>query len=529
MDLHGKNFIDGALSAEGQSRFRAQNPKGSVPLEPNFFEATDAEVAKALQAADLAFQEMRREKVSTARFLHAAADAIMDLGQELIDRAMAETGLPEARFVGERGRTVGQIRMFADVVEEGSWVDARIDRPIPDREPLPKPDVRQMLVPLGPIVVFGASNFPLAFSAPGGDTASALAAGNPVVVKAHPAHPGTSELIANAFLAAQESTGLPPGIFSLVHGAAYEVGLALVKEPRTRAVAFTGSLAGGRALFDAASSRPEPIPVFAEMGSSNPVFLLPSALEERGDQVAEDLHQSLILGVGQFCTNPGLLVGLEGRELDSFLATLGDLVCQTPPATMLHSGICGLYRDGVDGVRRTPGVEIVAESNQQPEEGHNQARVTVSRTNAETFLSEAHLAEEVFGPATLVVSCGSRRDLEEIARNLEGHLTATIHGTPEELQEHQSLLSILERKVGRLIFNGVPTGVEICPSIVHGGPYPATTDSRTTSVGTNAIKRFARPVCYQDFPDAELPAELRNRNEKRIWRMVDGELTRGDV
>jgi alpha-ketoglutaric semialdehyde dehydrogenase len=529
MELHGRNFIGVDLSARGEKVFQASNPATSQKLEPPFHEATEDEIDEALELAEDAFCEAREKRLCVAPLLHALADEILSLGSDLIGRAVAETGLPEARFIGERARTVAQIRMFAELVEEGSWVDARIDRSIPDREPLPKPDLRQMLVPIGPVVVFGASNFPLAFSVPGGDTASALAAGNPVVVKAHPAHPGTSELVATAFRRAISKSNIPAGFFSMLHGAGYDIGISLVRHPRVEAVGFTGSLQGGRALFDEAAARPRPIPVFAEMGSINPVFVLPSALKERAGELAQNLYQSMTLGVGQFCTNPGLVVGLKGAELDELLEKLRALTSACAPATMLHAGIRDAYEAGIKDMSQTAGVGLVSQSVSDPDPLRTEVRATVLTTDAKTFVGNANLSNEVFGPSTLVVTCENVEELGAVAHNLKGHLTGTIHGGPEDLTQHRPLIATLEKKVGRLIFNGVPTGVEVCSSMHHGGPYPATTDARATSVGANAIKRFARPVCYQDFPDDALPPELRNQNERGIWRLVDGEFSRDSI
>lgn len=529
MELHGSNFVGRQISREGKETFQAINPTGSLPLVPQFYEATPNEVDRALRSAEEAFYVYRRRSPEErAVFLERIADEILNLGDRLIERAHAETALTVDRLTGERARTANQFRMFAALVREGSWVEARIDRAVPDRKPLPKPDVRRMLIPIGPVAVFGASNFPLAFSVAGGDTASALAGGNPVVVKAHPAHPGTSELVAHAIRSAVESLGFPDGVFSMVHGTSTQVGLELVRHPLTRAVAFTGSLKGGRALFNAASARPTPIPVFAEMGSINPVFVLPFALRARAEAIAEGLKQSLTLGVGQFCTNPGLVVGIQSDSLNRFTRKLMELVSISPPGTMLHQGICRAYQEAVHHFRESPGVQVLAESNGAASLEKTEARAIVFGTEARTFLGNQSLSEEVFGPSTLLVTCGSVSELEEIARNLEGHLTATIHGTEEDLREHRALVEILEDKVGRLIFNGFPTGVEVCPSIHHGGPYPATTDARETSVGTAAIRRFARPICYQNFPQEAVPPELQNKNGRRIWRLVDGEFSKED-
>src|SRR5499427_6959579 len=395
--------------------------------------------------------------------------------------------------------------MFADLIREGSWVDARIDTPLPDRRPIPKPDLRRMLVPVGPVAVFGSSNFPLAFSVAGGDTASALAAGCPVVVKAHPAHPGTSEMVARAIASAVAATGMPAGVFSMLHGVGHEVGLGLVKHPLTRAVGFTGSLRGGRALFDAAASRPDPIPVYAEMGSVNPVFVLPGALRERAEAIAEGLKNSVTLGVGQFCTCPGLAVGLLDENFARFADKLGGLIAGAQPGTMLYPGILEGYEAGVKRLSDLEGLQTT-QSRIEPDAAKTEARPAVFSTNARTFMRHHELREEVFGPSTVVVSCDSRQEMERVARNLEGHLTATIHGTAEDLRDYDWLVSILENKAGRLIFNGYPTGVEVCASMHHGGPYPATTDSRSTSVGTAAINRFVRPIAYQNFPQSLLPA-----------------------
>jgi 2,5-dioxopentanoate dehydrogenase len=382
-----------------------------------------------------------------------------------------------------------------------------------------------MLIPLGPVVVFGASNFPLAYSVAGGDTASALAAGCPVVVKAHPAHPGASEMVARAIQSAAEATKMPDGIFSMVHGA-NEISLHLVKHPAARAVGFTGSLQGGRALFDAAAARPEPIPVFAEMGSTNPVFILPGALKKNGGTIAEGLVQSVTLGVGQFCTNPGLAFGCQSDAWRTFVERAGQLANAAPPGTMLHRGIYEKFETGAEHFQKISGVGIAGKSSAGAKE---RADAIVFATDAKTFREQNALREELFGPSTVLVNCQSGPELEQIARDLPGQLTATIHGTDEDLAQHKNLIAILRQKVGRLIFNQFPTGVEVCPSMQHGGPYPATTDSRTTSVGAFAIRRFARPVCFQNFPDAMLPVELQNKNHRNLWRLVDNQFTKSDI
>ncbi|MBO0726170.1 MAG: aldehyde dehydrogenase (NADP(+)) [Blastocatellia bacterium] len=528
MELHGKNIIASATVEVGGNAFQAFAPASGKSIEPRFESATSDQVDLALVAAESAFHEYRRlSPERRASFLEKIADEILALGDELIERAHVETGLPKDRLLGERGRTVNQLRMFADLIREGSWVDARIDRAVPDRQPLPKPDIRRMLIPIGPAAIFGASNFPLAFSVAGGDTASALAAGCPVVVKAHPAHPGTSELVARAIVKAVAESGMPAGVFSLLYDAGHEVGVGLVKHPLTRAVGFTGSLRGGRALFDAAASRPDPIPVYAEMGSVNPVFILPGALRERAEAIAEGLKNSVTLGVGQFCTNPGLAVGLIDENFARFAEKLGGSIADAQPGTMLYPGILQGYEAGVKRLGGLEGLKTT-QSRIEPDAAKTEARPTVFSTNARTFARHRELSEEVFGPSTVVVSCNTREEMEQIARDLEGHLTATIHGTADDLRDYARLVSILENKVGRLIFNNYPTGVEVCASMHHGGPYPATTDARSTSVGAAAIHRFARPICYQNFPQEALPVELRNVNQRGIWRLVDNQLTKED-
>lgn len=527
MDLHGKNIIGGkivaAANAKTFSTFKAVNGE---KLSPQFCEATFAEADEALKLAEKAFEEYRAlppERI--AEFLNKCAEEILKLGGDLIERANLETALPEQRLIGECSRTVNQLKMFAEIVREGSWLEATIDRALPDRKPQPKPDLRRMLIPLGPVVVFGASNFPLAYSVAGGDTASALAAGCPVVVKAHPAHPGTSEMVARAILAAAETTKMPNGIFSMVHGA-NEISLHLAKHPATKAVGFTGSLQGGRTLFDAASSRTEPIPVYAEMGSTNPVFILPGALKKNGAAIAENFVQSFTLGVGQFCTCPGIAIGCQSDDWKKFTERASELTKAVAPGVMLHRGIYEKFESGAEKFQKTSGVNVAAKSSA---EENNRAGAMLFATDAKTFRGQKLLSEEVFGPSTLLVGCGSPEELEQIARGLHGQLTATIHGTDEDLAQHKNLIAILKQKVGRLIFNSFPTGVEVCASMQHGGPYPATTDSRTTSVGAYAIKRFARPICFQNFPDAALPQELQNKNSRNLWRLVDNQLTKSDL
>lgn len=526
MELHGLNIIGSSTSAEGTGTFTAIDPATGLVIDTVFYIATEAEVGRAVDLAALAFPLYRGLPAEArAKFLERIAEEIVELGDALLELASRETGLPLPRLTGERGRTVGQLRMFAALLREGSWVEARIDRALPDRQPLPRADLRRMLLPLGPVAVFGASNFPFAFSVAGGDTASALAAGCTVVVKAHPAHPGTSEMVARAVERAALVTGMPEGVLSMVHGMK-ETGLALVRHPKLEAVGFTGSLGGGRALYDAAAARPKPIPVYAEMGSVNPVFVLPGALQERGEKIAEGLAQSATVGVGQFCTNPGIVVGLKSDTLTAFLRTAAERVSASAPGTMLHPNIQKAYVQGTDRLKTTEGVQAESQPQTAADSTRTQVSAMLFSTDAAHFLGQHALREEVFGPTSLVVACGTPDELESVASSLEGQLTATVHANADDLKRYRGLISILETKVGRLVFNGFPTGVEVSAAMQHGGPYPATSDSRTTSVGTAAILRFARPLCYQDCPQELLPAELQDANPLQIWRLVDTEWTR---
>ncbi|MGE5414566.1 MAG: aldehyde dehydrogenase (NADP(+)) [Syntrophomonadaceae bacterium] len=507
--------------------FRAKNPATGETLDGEFREATPGEIDAAARAAERAFEPYASLAPGRrAELLRAIAQRILALGDRLLERAAAETALPLPRLEGERARTVSQVLLFADLIEEGSWVGARIDRALPERKPQPRPDIRRMLVPLGPVAVFGASNFPLAFSVAGGDTVSALAAGCPVVVKAHPAHPGTSDLVASAVRTAAREIGMPEGVFGMIHGTSPEVGITLVTHPAIRAVGFTGSLSAGRTLFDAAALRPEPIPVYAEMGSANPVFVLPGAIADRASAIARGLAASVTLGAGQFCTNPGLVFVVDSPAASAFLEEAGAALEATAPGTMVHAGIKAAYDREIGQVVRIKGVSIGARAPGPGAHPDTEAPAMLLLADARTWSSNPRLGDEIFGPATLAVRCASRPELLELARSLRGHLTATIHGNEKDLAEYAELVAILRRRVGRLVFNGFPTGVEVCHAMQHGGPYPATTDARSTSVGTAAIERFARPVCYQDFPQAALPEELRDANPRGIWRLVDGGLTR---
>jgi NADP-dependent aldehyde dehydrogenase len=528
MQLLGLNFIGKKFSGNGKEIFNAVNPRLNKKMEPDFHEATAEEIDNAVRLTEEAFKDYRNKSgKDKANFLNTIADEIIELGDELIKRCCDETALPEARITGERSRAVNQLRLFAELLRDGSWVEARIDTADQQRQPLPKPDIRSMKKALGPVGIFGASNFPLAFSVAGGDTASALAAGCTIVVKAHPAHPGTCELIGNAIKAAVEKSDMPNGTFSMVHGISTEVGMAIVKHPLIKAIGFTGSFRGGKAIYDAAVQRPEPIPVFAEMGSSNPVFILPGAMKSRKKEIASGLAASVTLGVGQFCTNPGLVFYENLSGIKEFQKSLAENFNSITADSMLTSGINNAYKTSIENMKKRKDIQILAEGKSQ--NAANEGAAYLMQTNSEDFLKDEQLEKEIFGPSTLNVKVNNKSELLKIAEKLNGHLTVTLHATDEDLKNYSELISVLERKAGRLIINGFPTGVEVCHSIVHGGPFPATTDSHITSVGTLAINRFSRPVCYQNFPDEFLPDELKNRNPLQIWRLVNGKMGNGEI
>ncbi len=525
--LSGKSLIGFRQGVGSGEPHHATDPTTGQSLEPGFLPPTAEEIELAVQLASQAFPTYRRTSGrERAAFLRTIAENIEAVAPDIVERAGKETALPQARLQGETARTCAQLRLFAQVAEEGSWVNARIDVADPNRKPLAKPDIRSMLHPLGPVVVFGASNFPLAFSVAGGDTASALAAGNPVIVKAHGAHPGTSELVGRALQDAVRQCGLPEGVFSLLFGSGSQVGTTLMKHPLVKAGGFTGSRIAGRILMDVAASRPEPIPFYAEMSSTNPVFILPGALRERGDAIASGLHGSFTLGAGQFCTKPGMVFLPQGSEATKFGEKLGQMVSGSAPFHLLTRVIHESYASAV-ARRKEQQVKVLAEAACPPAAGFA-AGSLVFETDAETFLN-SDLESEIFGPTTLLVSHSSREQVLAVARALEGHLTATIHGTEGDLRDYADLVAILETKVGRLIFNGYPTGVEVTHAMVHGGPYPSTSDGRSTSVGTQAIFRFTRLVCYQGFPDSALQDELKDANPLEIWRMLDGQMSREPI
>jgi len=524
MSIRGLSIIGIGISqtdanASHAQSFRAFDPTQNRELEPVFYNATNDDVEKAALLAREAFAITKKlSGAQKARFLRAIADGLTGAKAELVEWSNRETALPIARLEGELVRTTSQLRLFADLVEEGSWVQARIDASDPTRTPLPKPDLRSMLRPIGPVVVFGASNFPLAFSVAGGDTAAALAAGCPTIVKAHAAHPATSEIVGQVIAQAARNCEMPAGIFSLLFDSGHEIGMALVKHPYVKAVGFTGSRRGGLALMQAAAARPEPIPVFAEMSSINPIFITSGALKERGSAIAKGLHGAVTQGVGQFCTNPGLVLLPKGEAGDEFLKEFADLMQSTPQGTMLTRGIRDAYAQGVKQRAKTASVT----THTHTEAAGNRAGAALFETSLAQLLGNPQLSEEVFGPSTLVARYGDVYDLVLVATSLEGQLTATLQITEAELPEYGDLLDILEEKAGRVLFNGFPTGVEVGHAMVHGGPFPATSDGQSTSVGTRAILRFVRPVCFQNFPEAALPSELQTLNPLGVHRLVEG-------
>ena len=521
MTLTGNMLIGQQAITGSREAIRAINPATGTALEPAYLGGTGEDVEQACALAWEAFDSFRETPLADrATFLETIADEIEAIGDELIDRAVCESGLPRPRILGERGRTCQQLRTFARTVRAGEWLDVRVDSALPERQPLPRSDLRQRQVALGPVAVFGASNFPLAFSVAGGDTASALAAGCPVVVKAHSAHPGTSELVGHAVARAVKKSGLHAGVFSLLFGSGREVGIALVTDPRIKAVGFTGSRSGGLALCKAAQARPEPIPVYAEMSSINPVLLFPAALQARGEALAQGFVTSLTQGAGQFCTNPGLVIARQGPALDRFINAAAALIQRSPAQTMLTPGIFQAYEAGVGALHELSSAQEAAAGLKGDTPNQCQAHLFVTR--ARDFIADPALQAEVFGAASLVVQCADDEEIRQVFEHLEGQLTITLQLDDADLESARALLPTLERKAGRLLVNGWPTGVEVCDAMVHGGPFPATSDTRTTSVGTAAILRFLRPVCYQDFPDSLLPTALKHDNPLQLRRLLDG-------
>jgi NADP-dependent aldehyde dehydrogenase len=489
-----------------------------------FTDATKEEINSLMLQAWHAFHIYRKMSLKLrAGFMKAIADELENCGDALIQTAMSETNLPEARLRSERARTIFQLTSYAEACEKGDWLDVRIDTAIPKKMP-PKPDLRKMLVPLGPVVVFGASNFPFAYSTAGGDTACAFAAGCPVIIKAHPAHAETSEMVARAILNAAEKCNMPKGIFTHIHGAGFETGKALVMHPHTKAVGFTGSYLGGKQLFDWGNQRKEPIPVFSEMGSINPVFLMPEKLNAEAATIAQQYAGSITLGVGQFCTNPGIIIGIESDTLKIFIHDLGKAIQKINPAPMLHPGIVSAYKKNKGNALLQEDVHLVAESDKDVKE--NEGLPTIATATGQAFLNNPVLHQEVFGPYSIIIRCKDMNEMIAVAKNLEGQLTSTLMATENDIKENDELVEAVKNICGRFILNNVPTGVEVCLSMHHGGPFPATTDSRFSSVGADGIKRFARPVAFQNWSNDLLPDELKNENPLGIWRTVNNELTK---
>ena len=522
MKPDGGSLIGFGSSGVGGASFQAFDPARGVYFEPTFSSASKEDVERAVKLATAAAPVWAKlPGAKRNQFMRAIAENLEAKANDLVARAMLETGLPEARLKGEVARTCGQLRLYGEAAERGDWLDARIETAMPDRKPLPKPDHRSMLRPLGPVVVFGSSNFPFAYSVAGGDTASAFAAGCPVIVKAHPAHPGTSELVGRLILHAVRDCGLPEGTFSLLFDAAFEVGQALVKHPLVKAAGFTGSVKGGRALTDLAAARPEPIPVYAEMGSINPVFILPGAIADRSAALLEGLYASATLGVGQFCTNPGLIVLQRSSAAEKFVKDLSVKLSATADAPMLTVGIQKNFVANTSTRAQVSGVKTIAHAKATAACG---AAPVWFETEALNFLGTPSLSEEIFGPSSLVVWCKDSAEMLGVAHDLEGSLTATLLVGSDEVSRQQELADVLAGKAGRLVLNGYPTGVEVSHAMVHSGPYPSTSDGgRSTSVGTRAINRWARLVCYQNFGEDLLPPELQSANPFGLRRLVDGE------
>lgn len=526
--LTGKNYIGNLLSASGKVTFSTFNPLLNIENTTVFTEATSLEIEHALALASTAFGVFQQtSNKDRAAFLTAIAEEIEMLGDKLINTYCSETGLSPERAKGEKARTLFQLHSFASHVLEGKWMEASIDTQQEKRLPIAKPDLRKMNVPLGPIVVFGASNFPLAYSTAGGDTASAFAAGCPVIVKSHAMHAGTGELVASAILKAAESTGMPNGVFSNLNSKGIDVGIQLVQHPQVKAVGFTGSIQAGRALFNIASKRPEPIPFFGEMGSVNPVIILPNELEKNGKSWASTFADSITLAAGQFCTNPGLILGIKSKALDTFIQLLAEKTIQKTPLCMLHPAIHANFNKNKTRVSQQKGVHIVDRYTDKL--STNFGAQTIASISGKDFVENRKVHEEVFGPFSIVVQCKNPNELNNIAKTLEGQLTGTIIGDFKDLEEHTNIIESLKNKVGRIIFNGVSTGVEVCPSMLHGGPYPASTDSRFTAVGVDAIKRWLRPFSYQNWPPNLLPEALKDSNPLKITRRINGTTTKDSI
>lgn len=527
MSVTGHQLVAGIWQAGTGGTYQATGPATGETLTPELTYASAEQIRAATAAAAIAAPAFAATSLQErSQFLESCADEIMAVGDELLERVMAETGYPRARAEGERGRTCGQLRMFAQYILQGDYLDVRIDPALPDRKPMPRPDVRFCKQPLGPVAVFGSSNFPLAFSAAGGDTASALAAGCPVVVKSHNSHPGSGELVAQAVAWAVKRCNMPDGTFSFISGPGNDIGAAVVTAPEIKAVGFTGSYRGGMALHKLANKRPEPIPCFAEMGSVNPVVLLPQALEQSAAKLAEGFVGSVNLGTGQFCVNPGLVLGISSPGLDSFMDAAGKAMAELPAGVMLNKGVATAYDRGAAQLAQQTGVRAVAQGEKADCKSGFCGQATLFAVKAADFVNNPVLQEEVFGPCSLVVECRDQAELLQVAVLLKGQLTGTIHGSAEELENAQDLVHVLQERVGRVVINNFPTGVEVTHAMMHGGPFPASTDPRFTSVGTAAIDRFVRPVSYQNTPQALLPPAVRNDNPWQLNRLVDGKWSR---
>ncbi len=524
--IDGNSRIGYELSGESEKFTLAFSPVREKDLPEKIYEASFDDIRNAVSKASSAFKiYSKMDGKKRAAFLNAIASEIEAVSEELTKRAVLESGLPEARINGERGRTVNQLKLFASIAEEGSWVEASIDKAQPDRSPLPKPDIRKKLYPLGPVAVFTASNFPLAFSTAGGDTASALAAGNPVIVKAHPLHPGTNEIVATAILKAAKDQGMPDGVFSTINASDINLAQQLALDERIKAIAFTGSYKGGKALFDLNQKRMTPIPVFSEMGSVNPVFLLDGIMSDKAEELGKTLSGSVCLGVGQFCTNPGILVGKAGADLEKFKKSISQSISAFEAAPMLSKGIKSAYESSLKQFEGMPDVEILGKSTP----GSMSGPAVIAKVKASTFLDNPYLKEEIFGPFSLLVECVNDDEVLKVALALQGQLTTSLFGTEADFSTKEDFIDQLKEICGRVIFNGVPTGVEVCHSMQHGGPFPATTDSRFTSVGADAIKRFARPIAWQDAPQGILPGELKDDNVFNVWRKIDGVFSKDSI
>lgn len=521
MQLNGTLFI-GQQQIVGQAEpFYAVNPADNQKLEPAFGGATIEQVDQACQLAADVFDHYRNTDLQVrATFLETIAQQIEAIGEPLILRAMQETGLPRARLEGERARTCGQLRLFANKVRQGEWLDVRIDSALPERQPLPRQDIRQQQIAVGPVAVFGASNFPLAFSVAGGDTASALAAGCPVIVKAHSSHPGTSELVAQAIQLAVKICQLPEGVFSLLQGRGHHLGTRLVGHSAIKAVGFTGSRGGGMSLMQVAQNRAEPIPVYAEMSSINPVILLEHALSQNPVGLAQSFVQSLTFSAGQLCTNPGLVIAIKSQALTEFKEAAAQAIEKIAAQTMLSPSIYQHYEKTVAVIAEQAGTQLTAQG--QKAQSDNQGQAFLFHVPAAEFMRNLKLQTEAFGATSLIVECDDFAQVQQVLKLVEGQLTITLHMLDADLSHAQTLLPVLERKAGRILVNGWPTGVEVCDAIVHGGPFPATSDSRTTSVGTAAMLRFLRPVCYQNFPEGLLPTPIQHKNPLHLSRLIDG-------